>query len=236
MPRFQPKSAPRAELEEPKGERADLAEAIAAATAAEATVHELETAESASFERKMEAERKLESLKEREHQDDGAADAFIASMRGGGGGDCLIDTIDAPSKRRAAEIETAEREVAMLARVRAEIADRIPIAREDLDRARAKVATVAKAILAAALDPDALIAAGERAYRQLADATARIRFAASLLPYNSPEGQRLSLWPETHFRNVSTYGDYRLDPANAYLAKALEALMRGEVDALDIAP
>ena len=217
------------------GPRAKLREAVEAAMMAETAVHDLEIVETASFERKMEAEDKLAELKERrEHQDDGAADAFIASMRAGG--DCLVDALDAAARTRAQEIEAKEREVAMLAHVRTEIAERIPVARQAADDAKRKVADLANEILAATLDPDALIATAEYTYQQLAAATARIRFAASLLPFQSPDGQRLSLWPETHFRNVSKYDDHRRDPANADLVAAYEALVHGDVNAIDLAP
>jgi hypothetical protein len=217
------------------GPRAKLAEAIQAAAQCEAAVHDLEVAETRGFERKMEAERRLDALKERhEHQDDGAADAFIASISSGGDGS--IDVLDAPSRQRAAEIEALGREVAMLGRVRAEIAERIPAARQAADDAKRKVADLAKQVLAEKIDPDRLIATAEGAYAALAAATARIRFASSLLPFRSPDEERLRLWPEFHFRNESKYQDYRQDPANADLAKALEALMRGDVSAIDLAP
>ncbi len=219
------------------GPRGELTKAIAAVSKAEATVKELEVAETASFTRRCEALRRLDALKEsHERQDDGAADAFIASMRGNGGGDGIVMDFDAPAQVRAQEIEAAEHEITMLARVRAEIAERIPAARQEADDAKRKVADLAKQILAATLDPDALIATAEQAYQQLADATARIRFTCSLLPYQHPDAEKLRMWPETHFRNEPRCLDYRLDPANSDLAAAYEALLRGDVDALEIAP
>ncbi len=226
-----PPAAPTAS-DTPRGE---LAKAIAAVAQCEAAVKELEAAEEAGFTRRCEAMRRLEALKEsHERQDDGAADAFLASMRAGGDG--AVMDLDAPAGVGAHEVEAMEREIATLARVRAEIAERVPGARQRADDAKRKVADLAKEMLASTLDPDALIAEGEQAFQRLSDAMARIRFACSLLPYQHPDAERLRLWPETHFRNVGKHDDYRLDPANSDLVAAFEALMRGDVSAIDLAP
>jgi hypothetical protein len=214
------------------GPRARLRGAIEAAEAAEAAVRDLEIAETASFERKMEAEDRLEALKEsHERQADGAADAFIASMATG----VDLDVLEAPSKQRAAEIAEARRAVAVLARVRDEIAERIPVARQAADDAKKKVESCAKAVLAEKLDPERLIAAHDAAYRQLVDARARLRFVESLLPH--PENLPIYHLLRARSRNESPHDDCRRDPANAVWVACLEKLQQdAETPLPDLAP
>ena len=217
------------------GPRAKLREAVEAAMMAETAVHDLEIVETASFERKMEAEDKLAELKERrEHQDDGAADAFIASMRAGG--DCLVDALDAAARTRAQEIEAKEREVAMLAHVRTEIAERIPVARQAADDAKRKVADLANEF-----SPPrwTRTPSSPRPSTPISSSPPRRRGSGSRrrsCRSNRRTANALAFGRRRTFATSASTDDHRRDPANADLVAVYEALVHGDVNAIDLAP
>lgn len=189
MPQFQ-KKTPRPEPPEDDA-RAQLASAIEAAAQAEAGARGLERAAETAFERQIEADHRLEAIRKR-HANEAAsgADAFIiASMRGDG--NIGVAELEAPSKKHAAEIAEAEREIAVLRSVRKEIEARIEPARQAAKDAKGKIEQCARIVLATGIDVPAMLKDAELAASWIIGARSVFLHLMSILP-PGPEHDQLA--------------------------------------------
>jgi hypothetical protein len=206
----------------PESPRKELASAIEAQRAAEATVHDLEIAETASVERKMESQHRLEAIQKRhalEHV--GGADAFIASMRGGA--DIGVAELEAPARGRVNEIESAQREIDAISSVRKEIEARIEPGRQAVAAAKGKVKDAARSVLAAAINVDELLAEARTAAHFILGQRALFLYLMSVLP-DGPEHDALASFMGQRWLLPEINETWKNNPAIVPFSDALSAL------------
>jgi hypothetical protein len=200
-----------------------LREAIDERETAISALADTESAETRAFERLIHMENALEELREQHAKEpDQGVDAFISSMRDGG--DCSVAELEATTLERAEQIAAGEREIAVLRRIREQIAERIPVASKAVADAKARVERRARIVLVEKLDVDRLMREHDAAFDALAVARARLGFAARIIPH--PESAPIYLRLECTFRDEGRYADVRHDPACAGMVAAYERLQQ----------
>jgi phage shock protein A len=201
--------------------RQKLAEAINELHAARQSVADARVAEERARECLYAARDRVSELRA-EADKPRSADALVAAIAGGEAVDIL--EMDKPAAEAIKAMEVAEHHVEAW-RHAVETAEQAIEARTGaLDHMEHKVSDAAKQALCEQLQPDKLIEAHDAAYKQLAIARARLRFAGWLLPH--PQSQAILNRLNATFRNENRFDDCRRDPVNADLVAAYEALQR----------